>query len=70
VSRPFSFNRSAGHKCSWSDRRRRSVVSYSAVPDDDEVIIHFARIHGRYVISSPAYCGDAAGYDFRALVRA
>ena len=37
--------------------------------DDDEVIIHFARIDGRYVISSPAYCGNAAGYDFRALVR-
>ncbi len=37
--------------------------------DDDEVIIHFARIDGRYVISSPAYCGNADGYDFRALVR-
>ncbi len=38
--------------------------------DDDEVIIHFARIDGRYIISSPAYCGNAAGYDFRTLVRA
>ena len=37
--------------------------------EDDEVIIHFARIDGRYIISSPAYCGNAAGYDFRALVR-
>lgn len=37
--------------------------------DDDEVIIHFARIDGRYVISSPAYGGNAAGYDFRTLVR-
>src|SRR5271165_2464366 len=37
--------------------------------DDDEVIIHFARIDGRYVISSPAYCGNGSGYDFRALVR-
>ncbi len=37
--------------------------------EDDEVIIHFARIDGRYVISAPAYCGNAVGHDFRALVR-
>src|ERR1700679_914891 len=37
--------------------------------DDDEIIIHFARIDGRYVISAPAYCGNATGYDFRTLVR-
>ena len=37
--------------------------------EDDEVIIHFARIDGRYVISAPAYCGNAEGADFRALVR-
>lgn len=37
--------------------------------EDDEVVIHFARIDGEYVISAPAYCGDAVGYDFRALVR-
>ena len=37
--------------------------------EDDEVIIHFARIAGRYVISAPSYCGTASGYDFRALVR-
>lgn len=37
--------------------------------EDDDVIIHFARIDGRYVISAPAYCGNASGSDFRALVR-
>ena len=37
--------------------------------EDDEVIIHFARIDGRYLISAPAYCGTAMGRDFRALVR-
>ena len=37
--------------------------------DDDEVIIHFARIDGRYIISAPSYCGDASGSDFSALVR-
>jgi len=37
--------------------------------EDDDVIIHFARIDGRYVISAPAYCGNASGPDFRALVR-
>lgn len=37
--------------------------------EDDEVIIHFARIDGSYVISAPAYCGNAVGRDFRSLVR-
>src|ERR1700679_2865790 len=37
--------------------------------DDDEVIIHFARIDGRYVICAPAYGENAAGHDFRALVK-
>jgi hypothetical protein len=37
--------------------------------EDDEVIIHFARIDGRYLISAPAYCDNAVGYDFRAMVR-
>ena len=37
--------------------------------EDDEVIIHFARIDGSYVISAPAYCGNATGRDFRGLVR-
>src|SRR5665213_3322543 len=36
--------------------------------EDDEVIVHFARIGGRYLISAPAYGGDVTGYDFRALV--
>src|SRR5580692_1141415 len=36
---------------------------------DDDVIIHFARINGRYVISAPAYCGTVTGPDFRALVQ-
>ena len=29
--------------------------------EDDEVVIHFARIGGKYVISAPAYCGNASG---------
>jgi len=37
--------------------------------EDDEVIIHFARIDGRYLISSPAYCGTVMGHDFHTLVR-
>ncbi len=37
--------------------------------EDDEVIVHFARIGRRYVISAPAYGGTAAGADFTALVR-
>ena len=37
--------------------------------EDDEVIVHFARIDGSYVISSPAYCNNAVGRDFRSLVR-
>jgi hypothetical protein len=37
--------------------------------EDGEIIVHFARIDGRYVISAPAYGGNASGSDFRALVR-
>ncbi len=37
--------------------------------EDDEVIVHFARIDGCYVISAPAYCSNAVGRDFRSLVR-
>ena len=37
--------------------------------EDDEVIIHFARIRGSYLLSAPAYCGTAMGRDFQALVR-
>jgi hypothetical protein len=38
--------------------------------EDDEVIIHFARLDGRYLISAPGYCGTAMGRDFRSLARA
>lgn len=37
--------------------------------EDDEVIVHFARIDGSYVVSAPSYCGNAVGRDFRSLVR-
>jgi hypothetical protein len=37
--------------------------------EDDEVIVHFARIDGSYVVSAPAYCGNVVGRDFRSLVR-
>ncbi len=37
--------------------------------EDDEVIVHFARIDGQYLISAPAYGGNVTGHDFRALVR-
>jgi hypothetical protein len=37
--------------------------------EDDEVIVHFARIDGQYLISAPAYGGDVRGYNFRALLR-
>ncbi len=37
--------------------------------EDDEVIVHFARIDGKYLISAPSFGGNVTGYDFRALVR-
>lgn len=37
--------------------------------EDDEVIVHFARIDGRYLISAPSFGGNATGQDFSALVR-
>ena len=37
--------------------------------EDDEVIVHFARIGGRYLISAPAFGANVIGHDFRALVR-
>jgi hypothetical protein len=37
--------------------------------EDDEVIVHFARIDGRYLISAPGFGGNVTGRDFRALVR-
>ena len=37
--------------------------------DDGEVVIHFARIDGEYIIAGPAYEEIARGLDFTALVR-
>lgn len=37
--------------------------------DDGEVVIHFARFDGLYVIAGPAYEGIARGRDFAALTR-
>jgi uncharacterized membrane protein YgcG len=37
--------------------------------DDGEVVIHFARIDGEYLIAGPAYEEIARGIDFTALVR-
>ena len=37
--------------------------------DDGEVVIHFARIDGEYVIAGPAYEEIARGFDFSSLVR-
>ena len=37
--------------------------------EDDEVIVHFARIEGRYLISAPSFGGNVSGYDFSTLVR-
>lgn len=38
--------------------------------EDGEVVVHFARIEGEYLIAGPAYEQVARGYDFNALVRA
>lgn len=37
--------------------------------DDGEVVIHFARIDGEYIIAGPAYEEIARGFDFTSLVR-
>jgi len=37
--------------------------------EDDEVIVHFARIGQEYIISSSAYGASSSGTDFRTLVR-
>src|ERR1700761_1867789 len=37
--------------------------------DDEEVVIHFARIDGQYVVSAPTYFGSVDGADFRKLVQ-
>ena len=37
--------------------------------DDEEVLIHFARIDGRYLISAPGFGGNVTGHNFNALIR-
>jgi hypothetical protein len=50
-----------------SDENEPWFVFYRA--DDGEVVIHFARIDGEYLIAGPAYEEIARGLDFTALVR-
>lgn len=50
-----------------SDENDPWFIFYRA--DDNEVVIHFARIDGEYVIAGPAYEEVARGFDFSALVR-
>ncbi len=50
-----------------SDENEPWFVFYRA--DDGEVVIHFARIDGEYLIAGPAYEEIARGFDFTALVR-
>jgi hypothetical protein len=50
-----------------SDENEPWFVFYRS--DDGEVVIHFARIDGEYMIAGPAYEEIARGFDFTALVR-
>ncbi|MBO9544845.1 hypothetical protein [Caulobacter sp.] len=50
-----------------SDENEPWFVFYRS--DDGEVVIHFARIDGEYLIAGPAYEEIARGFDFSALVR-
>lgn len=50
-----------------SDENEPWFVFYRV--DDGDVVIHFARIDGEYVIAGPAYEEIARGFDFTALVR-
>lgn len=50
-----------------SDENEPWFVFYRA--DDGDVVIHFARIDGEYIIAGPAYEKIARGFDFTALVR-
>lgn len=50
-----------------SDENEPWFVFYRA--DDGEVVIHFARIDGEYLIAGPAYEEIARGFDFSTLVR-
>ncbi len=50
-----------------SDENEPWFVFYRS--DDGEVVIHFARIDGEYLIAGPAYEEIARGFDFSGLVR-
>lgn len=50
-----------------SDEKEPWFVFYRA--DDGEVVIHFARIDGEYLIAGPAYEEIARGFDFSSMVR-
>lgn len=50
-----------------SDENEPWFVFYRT--DDGEVVIHFARIDGEYLIAGPAYEEIARGFDFTAMVR-
>lgn len=50
-----------------SDENEPWFVFFRA--DDGEVVIHFARIDGEYLIAGPAYEEIARGFDFSSLVR-
>lgn len=50
-----------------SDENEPWFVFYRS--DDGEVVIHFARIDGEYLIAGPAYEEIARGFDFTSLVR-
>lgn len=50
-----------------SDEKEPWFVFYRT--DDGEVVIHFARIDGEYLIAGPAYEEVARGFDFTSMVR-
>ena len=50
-----------------SDENEPWFVFYRV--DDGDVVIHFARIDGQYIIAGPAYEEIARGFDFTGLVR-
>lgn len=58
---------SVGTDRGLSDEGEPWFVFYRS--DDGEVVIHFARIDGEYIIAGPANAEVARGYDFTSLVR-
>lgn len=50
-----------------SDENEPWFIFYRS--DDGEVVLHFARIDGEYLIAGPAYEEIARGFDFSTLVR-